>query len=123
MFKHIDHLAIHVADVPAAARSYADLFGFETISEHTGAHGSIAFLRLGGTVLEFTTRPGGEPMSGFHFALEPEDFDTAFAHLQDKGLTVVTEPRPTMARGAEEGRLRRAVFRGPYGETIELRGR
>ena len=123
MFKRIDHLALHVADVSTAARFYTDVLGFELVDERPGTQGfMIAYVRLGDTMLELTTRPGGEPMSGFHIALQPEDFTSAYAYLKDKGLEILVEARRTTPRGANEPPMQRAVFRGPHGEMIEMRG-
>src|SRR5579862_7521126 len=123
MFKHIDHLALHVADVEAAVAFYVDTFGFQRFAEHSGAGGhAIAYVKLGDTILELTTRPGGEAMSGFHFCLLPDDFDAAFERLRERNLPVVSEPRPTAPRRPDEEGWRRAVFRGPHGELIEIRG-
>jgi catechol 2,3-dioxygenase-like lactoylglutathione lyase family enzyme len=123
MFKHIDHIALHVADVGAAVEFYVNTFEFEKISEHRGASGQeIAYIRLGESMIELTTRPGGEPMSGFHFCLEPEDFDAAFSALTARNLPLVTGPRATNPRWPSESGWRRAAFRGPHGELIEIRG-
>ena len=123
MFKRIDHVALHVDDVPAAASYYVETFGFEKIFEQTGTGGhTIAYVRLGDSMIEMTTRPGGEPMSGFHLCLQPRDFDKAIEDLAGKGLPMVTEPRPTTPRSPLEAGWRRAVFRGPHGELIEIRG-
>ena len=123
MFKRIDHLALHVADASAAARFYTDVLGFELVAERPGTQGfMIAYVRLGNTMLELTTRPGGEPMSGFHLALEPEDFSIAYDYLKDKGLEVLIAARRTTPRDAKEQGAQRAVFRGPHGEMIEMRG-
>jgi hypothetical protein len=35
---------------------------------------------------------------------------------------VLTEPKPTTPRGAHQKGWKRAVFRGPHGETIEIKG-
>ncbi|MGE5538809.1 MAG: VOC family protein [Gemmatimonas sp.] len=123
MFKRIDHVALHVDDVASAARYYVDTFGFEKIFEQKGTGGhAIAYIRLGDSMIEMTTRPGGEPMSGFHLCLQPKDFDAAITDLRAKGLPLVTEPRATTPRGPLEAGWRRAVFRGPHGELIEIRG-
>lgn len=125
MFKRVDHVALHVADASAAARFYRDVLGFELVAERPGTAGfMIAYVRLGNTMIELTTRPGGEPMSGFHLALEPENFTTAYSYLKDKGLEILVEARRTTPRGTgNEDGAQRAVFRGPHGEMIEMRGR
>lgn len=123
MFKRIDHVALHVADVSAAVEFYVTAFGFEKIFGHRGSAGrEIAFIRLSDSTIELTARPGSEPMSGFHLCLEPVDFDAAFSALSARKLPLVIDPRPTTPRWPSEEGWRRAVFRGPHGELIEIRG-
>ncbi len=123
MFKRIDHLALHVPEVAAAVRFYTENFGFEKIFEALVAGGqTIAFIQLGDSLIELTERHEPEPMSGFHLCLQADDFDAAMAGLCARGLPLVTEARPTSPRGPHEAACRRAVFRGPYGELIEIRG-
>lgn len=123
MFKRIDHVALHVANPGEAADYYVKTFGFEKVldSPSKGGH-TIVYIRLGDSMIEMTTRPGGEPMSGFHLCLQPLDFDKAMDDLKTKGLPMVTDARPTTPRSPLEAGWRRAVFRGPYGELIEVRG-
>jgi catechol 2,3-dioxygenase-like lactoylglutathione lyase family enzyme len=124
MFKRVDHLALHVPDVAKAAEFYESMFGFERYFEHPSSSGSpIAYLRLGGTVLELTQRDTVEPMSGFHFCLETDDITAATDKLTSAGVPVVQRPYLTTPRSAAEEGWHRAVFRGPAGELIELRGR
>jgi catechol 2,3-dioxygenase-like lactoylglutathione lyase family enzyme len=123
LYKRIDHVALHVADVGATAEFYAAALGFEKYFEYRGATGGgIIYIRLADSIIELTTRPGGEPMSGFHLCFEPEDFDTAFAALSARKLPLVTDVRATTPRGPSEEGWRRAVFRGPNGELLEIRG-
>ncbi len=123
MFKHIDHLALHVTDVAATAKFYMETFGFKKISEASGAGGpSRVFIQLGDTLIELTQRAQADPMSGFHFCLQATDFDADLAGLRARGLPVVTEATPTTPRGPLDQGSQRAVFRGPHGELIEIRG-
>jgi catechol 2,3-dioxygenase-like lactoylglutathione lyase family enzyme len=119
----MDHIALHVANVPAAAAFYVDVLGFEKVYDSPGTGGQpIAYVRLGTSMIELTTRPGGEPMSGFHLGLETDDLTAAMAALTARGLAVVTEPKLTTPRGERQKGWRRAVLRGPHGELIELKG-
>ena len=120
----IDHVALHVDDVKAAADFYVEVLGFERVHDSPGTEGKpIAYVRLsGGSMIELTTRPGGEPMSGFHLGLDCDDIQGATATLRARGLAVLTEPKPTTPRGAHQKGWKRAVFRGPHGETIEIKG-
>lgn len=123
IFKRIDHVALHVAEPIAAAQYYIDTFGFEKVLESPSKGGhTIVYIRLGDSMIEMTTRPGGEPMSGFHLCLQPNDFDVAMSDLGKKGLPLVTTARATTPRTPLEDGWRRAVFQGPHGELIEIRG-
>ncbi len=122
MFKFIDHVAVHCSDLAQSVAFYRDNFGFDEFSRHDRPAGGIAYMRLGETVLELTQKQG-EPMSGMHFALEAADMDAAVAHLAKRGVRQLQEPRPLSARRpGEPDTTRRAVYCGPDGEMIEIRG-
>ena len=122
MFKRIDHVAIHVADLESSIRFYEGHFGFKHYFQHAAGSGAqIAYLKLGDTVLELTHHSDGA-MAGFHFCLETSDFDDTVARLQRKGVKLVRAPHETAAREPREHGWRRVVFAGPDGEQIELRG-
>jgi catechol 2,3-dioxygenase-like lactoylglutathione lyase family enzyme len=122
MFRRVDHLALHVADVKETSRFYVDILGFEQVPHVPGTNPNVGYVKLGEMLIELTTRPGGEPMSGFHFCLEAIDFDVAIEALQAHGLTMTGEPRPSAARTPNQQGWHRAVFLGPHGETIEVKG-
>ncbi len=122
MYKRIDHVALHVSDLDHSVNFYELHFGFRKYFQHAAGSGmQIAYLKLGDTVLELTHRSDGA-MKGFHFCLETDHFDTAVAELQKKGVEIAQEPHPTAARETREKGWRRVVFRGPDGESIEIRG-
>lgn len=122
VYKRIDHIALHVADIDRSTAFYESLFGCETYYEHRSSRGfRIAYLRLGDTVLELVARSDGA-MAGFHFCLETDDFDGAVAALGAAGVECLQPPHDTDAREPREAGWRRVVFRGPDGENIELRG-
>jgi lactoylglutathione lyase len=124
MFKRIDHVALHVADLDRSVDFYERNFGFKKYFQHIAGSGhQIAYLKLGDTVLELTHYPEGSAMVGFHFCLEAEDFNAAIADLQKRGVEMVRAPHDTAAREERENGWRRVVFRGPDGEQIELRGK
>ena len=121
-FSRIDHVALESSDLARSIGFYEETFGFEKYAGNTTPSGiEIVYLRLGDTVLELVGRAPGQ-MKGFHFCLETDDFDGAVDHLAQEGVGVVTPPHPTEAREAREQGWRRAVFEGPDGEHIEIRG-
>ncbi len=121
-FTRIDHVALDVSDLEASASFYQKHFGFDRYNDYTTPTGlRIAYLKLGGTVLELVGERHGA-MNGFHFCLITDDFDTAVSTLKADGLPIVTAPHPTGAREPGEEGWRRVVFGGPDGEQIEIRG-
>ena len=122
MFKRIDHVAIHVADLDRSVRFYERHFGFSQYFQHAASSGlQIAYLKLGDTVLELAHHSDGS-MAGFHFCLETDDFTETVEKLQREGVKLVRPPQYTAARQPSETGWRRVVFAGPDGEQIELRG-
>lgn len=122
MFKRIDHVAIHVADLDRSIQFYERHFGFKHYFQHAAGSGAqIAYLKLGDTVLELTHHSDGA-MRGFHFCLETDSFDHTVAKLQEDGVKLIRAPHETAAREPHENGWRRVVFGGPDGEQIELRG-
>jgi lactoylglutathione lyase len=122
MFKRIDHVAIHVADLDRSVQFYERHFGFKHYFQHAAGSGlQIAYLKLGDTVLELTHHSDGS-MAGFHFCLETDNFAETVEKLQRDGVKLVRAPHDTAAREPRENGWRRVVFAGPDGEQIELRG-
>ena len=99
MYRRIDHLALHVSDIGRTIAFYEKHFGFEKYFEHISSRGGrIAYLKLGDTVLELVDH-GEDPMSGFHFCLETDDFDVEVARLRAAGVVLERAPHDTAARG------------------------
>ena len=122
MYKRIDHVALHVANLRLSIEFYERHFGFENYFQAPVPGGiDIAYLKLGDTVLELTHHSDGE-MMGFHFCLETDNFDESVSKLQRTGVDMIRGPHKTAARVPREEGWRRVVFRGPDGEQIELRG-
>jgi len=122
MYKRIDHVALHVADLHRSIAFYERHFGFKNYFQAPVPGGiEIAYLKLGDTVLELTHHSDGE-MMGFHFCLETDSFADAVSDLQRNGVDLIRAPHPTAPRESREQGWRRVVFRGPDGEQIELRG-
>ena len=121
-YKRIDHTALHVRNIEVSKEFYERHFGFETYFEHETRTGiSIAYLQLQDTVLELTGIRD-IPVNGFHFCLETNDFMKAVADLTAAGVELIQAPHKTPARHPREDKWHRAVFKGPDGEQIEVRG-
>ena len=122
MFKRIDHVALHVADLERSIAFYERHFGFQNYFQHAVPGGiQIAYLKLGDTVLELTHHTDSS-MAGFHFCLETDNFDESVTELQKQGVELMRPPHGTAAREPREQGWHRVVLRGPDGEQIELRG-
>ncbi len=119
MFKYIDHVAVHCSDLKRSAAFYTEVMGFEPWVGHDDR---IQYFKCGDTLLELTLKTPPQEMSGMHFCVQAEDIDRAVATLKDKGVEFVLDPRPATGRVPGEENLRRAVFKGPDGEMIEMRG-
>lgn len=121
MFRKIDHVAVHCSDLERSLAFYQDAFEFQFISRVERPGGGIAYARLGDTVLELTQK-AGERYGGYHIAIWADDMDAAIAHLAAKRVRPIQEARAAKVKMPEEGDTRRAVYAGPDGEMIEVRG-
>ena len=117
MFTKIEHVAVHCSDLDRSVSFYQDAFGFDLVNRMEHAAGRMAYLQLGDTALELTEKSGEQP-SGYHICIGTDDMDGAIAHLAAQGAQVVRETHPSKAQGD----TKRAVYAGPDGEMIELRG-
>lgn len=125
MFKKIDHIALIVKDREKSIKFYQENFGFEKYFEHDvpAPHvEKIVYLKLGDTILEFVHSPNGPANSGYHFCLITDSFDEDYQRLEKAGVPVEQAAHPTDARTPEEKGWKRAVFKGPDNESIEIRG-
>ncbi|ODN43661.1 VOC family protein [Piscirickettsia litoralis] len=122
MFKHIDHIALHVNNLNVSQDFYCQYFGFKLHFSETLVSGiKTTYLTLGDTMLELTKLPN-QMISGMHFCLKTENFTDAFNYLKNQGIKINRAPHPTSARIASEKNWQRAVFLGPDQEQIEIRG-
>ena len=125
LFKRIHHVAILVKDIDNSQSFYENHFGLETYFEHDTASGiPVVCLRLGDTVLEL--RVGDVPPGGYggcYFCLESDDLKRDVGSLKKAGVIIDQEIHDTTPRNYQERRWDRAVFKGPDGELIEMRGR
>lgn len=124
MFKRIDHVEIICRDFDKSIEFYTDVFGFkvkERMQVAAAPLQEIAYLELGGTVLELmrvadAAVVGAEPWSvGYRMiALEVEDMDKAIEYLAGKGVAVTWGP-------VTLGPSKRAEIHDIDGLPIELR--
>ena len=123
MFKKIDHVEITPSDLERTIRFFTEVFGF-TVKMRKKVDSppleEVAFLELGGTVLELVSvknpsPPSGVPQVGYRMmAIEVEDMDKAIEYLKGKGVEISMPP-------VNLGPSKRAEIKDPDGLTIELR--
>ena len=123
MFKRIDHVEITSGNLERSIQFYQKVFGFtlkERIKPPSPEIEQIAFLTLGGTMLELlaiknSAPPPKGPQVGFRtMAIEVEDMDRAIQYLKTKGVEVSWGP-------VALGKSKRAEVKDPDGLSIELR--
>ena len=108
----IDHVVVHVEDVPRARRFYVDLLGMEVAHENTGR----VFLRCGQQQLALFERrgPGGASTSRDlnHIALQVESgsYEEVKETLEASGIPVA----------GRKGDPRCIYFRDPDGHQLQI---
>ena len=124
MFKRIDHVEIIPRDFEKSIGFYTEVLGFvikQRMEVPAPPLVEIAYLELGGTVLELMRVPDAacattEPWSvGYRMmALEVEDMDLAIEYLAKKGVAITWGP-------VDLGKSKRAEIQDTDGIPIELR--
>jgi glyoxylase I family protein len=124
MFKRIDHVEIIPKDFEKSIGFYTGVLGFvvkQRLKVAAPPLVEIAYLELGGTVLELMRVPDAacattEPWStGYRMmALEVEDMDQAIEYLARKGVAITWGP-------VDLGKSKRAEIHDTDGFPIELR--
>jgi catechol 2,3-dioxygenase-like lactoylglutathione lyase family enzyme len=140
MIRALEHPALSVSDLERSLAFYRDLLGCRlirvieprdddylgTVAGVPGARARIAHLELGGVMLELFeyVRPRGRPLPADHTQADHGWIHAAFcsdnvrgdaARLREQGVELLSEPvefRPGVWV---------VYFRGPDGETLELR--
>jgi methylmalonyl-CoA/ethylmalonyl-CoA epimerase len=108
--KKIDHVAIAVADIDAAAQRYHELFGLEVRERETvlSQKTEAALLPLGDSNLELISPKGNDGLAKFlekrgpgihHVAVEVEGIEDALAFLKALGVPLIDEAPRIGARG------------------------
>ncbi len=85
----LDHVGIYVKDLERSLNFYSELFGFPEHSKVNLGTTKIAFLDMGGSLLEIVQRaepPEAPSGSWSHLAYTTDDFDGMVSRLREKGL-------------------------------------
>ncbi|HVW40720.1 MAG TPA: VOC family protein [Amycolatopsis sp.] len=109
--KAIHHVAITVADLPAALDFYTRVLGLSERTDRPGNLGPGAWLDVGGQQVHLVTGTP-PPSQGQHFAVLVDDLDTTIERLRAEGVEV-SDPVPV-------GAARQSFLRDPSGNAIEL---
>ena len=118
LFKGVEHIGIKALDLEEGIRFYTEVLGFKFSHRIKPGEVELAFLELGGTVVELVEVVDGRRFEDGvvnHLALRVTDIFKAIEHLKEHQVEMASsEP---MAIG--EGRYN-FFFRGPSGEKLEL---
>ena len=112
----MDHIGLYVKDLAKSAFFYGEIFGFEVSRTMELGETKIAFLDIGGGLLELIQRPNepGEPPEGRwnHTAYVVDDYDAMESRLEGIGLEL---------RKVKLDNCRRiAFFKDPDGHDVEI---
>lgn len=109
----LHHVAINVADVPAAVRFYTDVLGFEVVDTRPDFGFEGAWLQAGTHQVHLMGVPDAHIDRGQHFALQVDDAEAWARAIEGKGVKV---------RRSEyfPGAGRQVFVRDPSGNRIEL---
>jgi methylmalonyl-CoA/ethylmalonyl-CoA epimerase len=128
--KRIDHVAVCVSDLDAAAAKFKEVFGLEARERETVAaqKTEAALLPVGDSNIELITPRGNEGLVRFlekrgpglhHIAVEVEGIEGALAFLKSLGVPLIDEvPRPG-ARGHKVAFLHPRATGGVLVELVE----
>ena len=118
LFIGVEHIGIKAFEMEKAIRFYIEVLGFKFLHRIKPGEVELAFLELGGTVVELVEVIEGQKFEDGivnHLAIRVSDIFKAIEHLKDLHVELTTtEP---MSLG--EGRYN-FFFRGPSGEKLEL---
>ncbi len=119
----LDHTIVPVRDREEAVEFYSRIFSFENLGEV----GPFLAVRVNeGFTLDFRD---SEDFRSIHyaFAMEPGEFETAFANIREAGIPYGDSPYdqenmkgPGMAMGAK-GMGKAVYFKDPNGHVLEIK--
>ncbi len=112
----LDHVGLYVKDIARSVVFYGETLGFQVTRTMELGEAKIAFLDIGGGLLEFIERPEGPgaPPDGRwnHTAYGVDDYDAMESKLEGMGLEL---RKVTL----DDGR-RIAFFKDPDGHDVEI---
>ncbi len=128
--KKIDHVAVCVPDIDAAAAKYKEVLGLEGREREVVASQKTEalLLPLGESSLELISPKGNETLVKFlekrgpglhHIAVEVEGIETALAFLKGIGVPLLDETPRTGARGHKVAFLHPKATGGVLVELVE----
>jgi methylmalonyl-CoA/ethylmalonyl-CoA epimerase len=128
--KKIDHVAVCVADIDAAAAKYREALGLEgTVREVVASQKTEALLLpIGDSSLELIAPKGNEGLAKFlekrgpglhHVAVEVEGIEAALAFLKGIGVPLIDEAPRKGARGHKVAFVHPKATGGVLVELVE----
>jgi len=110
------HIGIYVGDLARSIVFYGEIFGFQMARTMETSTSKIAFLDVGGGLLELIQRPGapGKAPEGpwCHVAFKVDDYDSMESKLEEMSLEL---RKVTLGDGS-----RIAFFKDPDDHDIEI---
>lgn len=119
----LDHTIVPVRNREEAVEFYSRIFGFEDLGEV----GPFLAVRVNeGFTLDFRDSDDFRSIH-YAFAMEPDEFDKAFANIRESGITYGDSPSgqenmqgPGMTLGAK-GMGKAVYFKDPNGHLLEIK--
>ena len=111
----LDHVGIYVKDLAKSVVFYGEVFGFQVDRTMETSTSKIAFLDVGGGILELIQRPGAPGKSEgpwSHVAFKVDDYDAMESKLEGMGLEL---RKVVLGNGS-----RIAFFKDPDGHDVEI---
>ena len=120
---YLDHTIVPVRDRQEAVEFYSRIFGFDNLGEV----GPFLAVRVNDTLnLDFRQSDDFRSIH-YAFAMEPEEFESAFARVRESGISFGDGPYdmenmkgPGMTTGAK-GLGKAVYFKDPNGHVLEIK--
>lgn len=118
LFSGIEHIGIKTLNMEDGIQFYTEVLGFEFLYRKKPGNSELAFLRLGGMVIELVEIKEGQRFEDGlvnHLAFTVTDINKAVAWLKQNQVTLLQEEPQSIGEGSYN-----FFFRGPSGEKLEL---